>query len=187
MTRPLDGRPIENSYWFIDDEVLAGEYPGAYPGRGDSARDKLERFLDAGVRFFIDLTEPGESGLAPYAGLLAELAAERGVGVEHRRLSIGDVSVPKKPEQMAEILDAIDEARTAGTLAYVHCWGGTGRTGTVIGCWLRRQGRSHEEALAELRARWGTMAKAPHRPGTPDTPAQERYIRDWPELDPGPS
>lgn len=181
MTRPEDGRPIENSYWLVDGQVLAGEYPGLYPGRDIELRARLGRFLDADVRLFIDLTEPGESGLEPYADVLAELAAERGLDVEHRRLSIQDVSVPDSPERMTEILDAVDEARAAGTRAYVHCWGGTGRTGTVVGCWLRRQGKSYEEALAELRRRWGTMAKAPHRAGTPETEEQERYIRDWPE------
>ena len=33
----------------------------------------------------------------------------------------------------------------------MHCWGGVGRTGTTVGCWLVRHGRSGTEALAELR------------------------------------
>jgi protein-tyrosine phosphatase len=37
-------------------------------------------------------------------------------------------------ELMTTILDAIDESMTAGKPVYVHCWGGMGRTGTVIGC-----------------------------------------------------
>jgi len=35
---------------------------------------------------------------------------------------------------MHEILDTIDAALSAKRIVYVHCWGGVGRTGTVIGC-----------------------------------------------------
>ena len=39
---------------------------------------------------------------------------------------------------------------------YVHCWGGIGRTGTVVGCWLVRHGMTGDEALAEFASpgRW---------------------------------
>jgi protein-tyrosine phosphatase len=33
---------------------------------------------------------------------------------------------------LATIKRAIDERATE----YVHCWGGIGRTGTVVGCWM---------------------------------------------------
>jgi protein-tyrosine phosphatase len=42
--------------------------------------------------------------------------------------------------QMVAILDAIDASISNGHTVYVHCWGGHGRTGTVIGCWLARHG-----------------------------------------------
>ncbi len=182
MARITGGRSLENSYWVVDREILAGEYPRTK--EPDSSRERLGALLDFGVRLFIDLTEPGESGLIPYHDMLAEIAAARGVEAEHRRLSIRDVSIPHSPERMTEILDTMDEARQSGLLVYLHCWGGTGRTGTVIGCYYRRHGRSHDEALTELRSRWGTMAKAPFKKGTPDTREQEEYIRDWPGLDP---
>ena len=41
---------------------------------------------------------------------------------------------------MKRILDDVDEAIAGGGLTYVHCWGGIGRTGTVVGCWLVRHG-----------------------------------------------
>ena len=41
---------------------------------------------------------------------------------------------------MVEILDAIDDDLAVGHNVYVHCWGGVGRTGTVVGCWLIRHG-----------------------------------------------
>jgi protein-tyrosine phosphatase len=44
-------------------------------------------------------------------------------------------------EMMGSVLDAIDTSLDEVGPAYVHCWGGHGRTGTAIGCWLvRHQG-----------------------------------------------
>lgn len=41
--------------------------------------------------------------------------------------------------KMHQILDAMDSSIDAGLPVYVHCWGGIGRTATVVGCWLRRR------------------------------------------------
>ena len=61
-------RPLANSYWVIPGRFLAGEYPGAM--EEPEAQVKINRLLDAGISCFIDLTEPGESGLLPYHHLL---------------------------------------------------------------------------------------------------------------------
>ena len=43
--------------------------------------------------------------------------------------------------QVMQILDDIDATRAHCGAVYVHCWGGVGRTGTlVIGCWLLATG-----------------------------------------------
>jgi len=65
--------PIPNSYWVIPGRFLAGEYPGALIE--PEARGKLRRMLETGITCFIDLTEPGESGLHLYESLLMEEAA----------------------------------------------------------------------------------------------------------------
>jgi hypothetical protein len=166
-----------DSFWVRPGRLLAGPYPGA-PTR-DEAATKLTAFLDAGVTRFIDLTEEGEGPpLHPYAPLLEEIARARGIDVAHRRLSIVDVSVPAV-ERMRTILAAIDDALSAGEPAYVHCWGGVGRTGTVIACLLIEQGRTPEAALEELadvrratdRSRQGRVA--------PETDEQRAFVRRW--------
>jgi ADP-ribosyl-[dinitrogen reductase] hydrolase len=174
MTVP---RPLENSYWVHPDLLLAGEYPGG-PDE-EAARRKLSALLDRGVDCFLDLTNPGE--LPPYGSILEELAGERGLAVEYHRLPIRDFGVPDEPSQMVAILDRLDAALAAGRTPFVHCWGGVGRTGTVIGCHLARRGLAGDAALARLAELWPQMAKSRIRPQTPETEEQREYVRSWSE------
>ena len=90
-------------------------------------------------------------------------------------------SVPRSPEEMTAILDAIDVALDDGKTVYVHCYGGIGRTGTAVGCWLVRHGSSGNEALYRVGELFEGMAKAPYRSGSPETCEQEAYVRNWTE------
>ena len=177
-------RPIPNSYWVDPGRLAAGEYPGAEdPGE---AATKLGILLEAGIDHFIDLTEAGEptySGqpLARYSGYAYKAARHRGLDVGWERRPIHDLGIPSSPEQMADILDAIDSALDDSRTVYVHCWGGIGRTGTVVGCWLVRHGSSGDEALDRVGELFAGMEKAPYRSGSPETPEQEAYVRNWTE------
>ena len=166
--------PIRNSYWVVEGMLAAGEYPGALSP--EEARIRLQQFLDAGIRVFLDLTEDGE--LLPYAGFLDEKAEHLGIDVEWRRLSIPDVSVPTVP-QMRQILCAVRDAMAAGKPVYVHCWGGVGRTGTVVGCHLVETGLSGRESLHRLAELWQSVEKRRRKPHTPETREQERFVLDW--------
>jgi protein-tyrosine phosphatase len=165
----LPAHPIPNSYWVSPGRFLAGGYPGDLSG--DEARGKVRRLLAAGVSFFLDLTEEGE--LNPYAPLVQDETAGR--TIVHRRMSIGDFSIPTL-EAMAAILDTIDAALAAGHCLYLHCWGGSGRTGTVVGCYLVRQGMSGEDALQEItRLRQGVASLR----RSPETEEQREMVRRW--------
>jgi protein-tyrosine phosphatase len=172
--------PIPNSYQLFGNRLIAGEYPG---DRDEiQARAKLGALLDAGVTTFIDLTEPHE--LTPYDMLVAKMAEARGEVVTCRRLPIRDVSVPKSSAVMHEILDEIDAALDRGGVVYVHCWGGVGRTGTVVGCHLVRRGMTGGEALAKVAELFKHMEKYPRRRRSPETDEQEAYVRAWKEVAP---
>lgn len=79
---------------------------------------------------------------------------------------------------MADLLAYIESEIQDGRPVYVHCWGGIGRTGTVVGCWMvKKDSRTAEDALqriAELRR--GTPDG---RRASPQTEEQREFVRQW--------
>jgi protein-tyrosine phosphatase len=57
----------------------------------------------------------------------------------------------------------------------VHCEGGSGRTGTVIGCVLRHFGYPSEAILPHL----DRLQKARGKVGWPESPWQAAFVRDY--------
>ena len=161
--------PTPESYWVDPNTLLAGKYPGAV--ESSAADAKVAALLAAGVTLFVDLTEPLE--LEPYAHLLDSSA-------RHVRMPIPDMGVTTV-DQMRRTLDLVDRERTRGGVPYVHCWGGAGRTGTVVGCWLVRHGLDGGEALGRIAA-----LRAPSPAlwlDSPQTDEQRFMVVDW--RDPG--
>ncbi len=171
-------RPISNSYWVVRGRLAAGEYPGSKDPV--DAANRLSTLISAGIDYFIDLTGP-EDWLEPYADAAKEEARRLGLDVGWERHPIVDQSVPRSPAQMAMILDAIDAALDSGRTVYVHCWGGVGRTGTVVGCWLVRHGHTGDAALAQIAEWWKGVEKVWRHPNSPETWEQEEYVREWVE------
>ncbi len=170
-------RPMANSYWVVPGRFAAGEYPGSL-NRADADR-RLRRLLRAGIDHFIDLTRPAD-GLEPYEPMLREHAYAERVEVRWEPHPVVDNSVPSV-EAMTSILDAIDGAMEAGRTVYVHCWGGIGRTGTVVGCWLVRRGDTGDEALDRIAEWWKHVEKSWRVPRSPQTHEQHEYVRRWAE------
>jgi len=80
---------------------------------------------------------------------------------------------------MKTILDKLDESLRTGRKVYLHCWGGIGRTGTTVGCYLVRRGMSGAEALSQLDAWWRGVPKSHLHPHSPETLEQAAFIRGW--------
>ncbi len=167
-------RPISESYWVETGRLLAGEYPGMY--EAEQTRKRLDALIEAGFDTFIDLTNPGET--FPYKDILLEEAHDYEIETVHHRFPIGDFGLPT-PGLMNAILDLIDDSLRDGRKIYLHCWGGIGRTGTTVGCYLVRQGRSAEEALHQLAAWWQAVPKSRYHPHSPETREQVNFIRAW--------
>jgi protein-tyrosine phosphatase len=78
---------------------------------------------------------------------------------------------------MPRILDDVESAIEDGGVPYVHCWGGIGRTGTVVGCWLVRHGLDAGDPIgriAELRRDVSDSFVT-----SPQTSAQRAMVSAW--------
>jgi hypothetical protein len=168
-------RPHGNCYWLIAGQLLAGEHPGAMLPSACIAR--IDAMLDTGVRQFIDLTDEGE-GPGPYVPGLFERAGTHRLRVAHRRFVIPDYGVPSV-SLMRAALDTIYAAIAERELVYLHCWGGVGRTGTMVGCMLREQGFTAARALALIGRKWLAMEKRMQHPNSPETAEQVAFIQQW--------
>jgi hypothetical protein len=176
-TAQVDANTIAGSYPVLPG-LLAGEYPAQ---RYDDDPARLSAFLDAGIRHFIDLTEQEERSfssrpLYPYEPLLDMLATQRRIPISYQRFAIADRSAPSQG-QMRHILDAVDVARATTQGVYVHCMGGVGRTGAVIGCYLVRHGTTPEDALRLIARRLYYTHKAERL--SPEVDEQRALVLRW--------
>jgi protein tyrosine/serine phosphatase len=172
---PLPG----DSFWVEEPLLLAGPYAGA-PTKAEAAA-KLEAFLDLGITTFLDLTEEGESSpehgeLRRYDTLLYELARNRGIEARYVRMPIPDLGVPEV-WHMEAMLGLITSQMEQGHGVYVHCWGGVGRTGTVLGCLAVELGGARNMVLGRL----AQLRADTHRTGreSPETDEQRELVVRW--------
>ena len=98
---------------------------------------KIKRMVHFGVKHFVDLTEEGE--LKPYSHLLPK-------GTTYLRFPIPDCGVPRSIESVNRLLDKIADFEKMDGYTYIHCWGGVGRTGTIVDV-SRRENCNSEAAM----------------------------------------
>ncbi len=177
---PSSPVPFDGCYWVIRGKLLAGPYPGSLDA--SSKGRKLKELLRSGVRHVIDLTEPHEvfyytRGMAHYEDDLERHAEELGGEIKIVHFPVPDMDVSPR-SIMVQILDDIDAALARGLPVFIHCWGGLGRTGTVVGCYLARHnlacGEKALEKIVELR-RHNPLADYP----SPQTSVQRQMIVSW--------
>jgi protein tyrosine/serine phosphatase len=172
--------PRSYCYWVVPGKLLAGNYPGSR--NPEEMNRKLTTLLDDGIRRFVNLQEEDERDFlgdrfVPYASAYNRLASARGIQTSMVRMPIRDMDVPSYAEMQA-ILNEIDRSISLDQPVYVHCWGGKGRTGTVVGCYLARHG---------IAAGWDALRKinslrrgvADWRANSPQTPEQFAMVRRW--------
>ena len=166
--------PISESYWVENKRLLAGEYPGSHDP--EAARRRIDTFLEAGIDTFIDLTQSHE--LVSYESILMQEARIYEINASYQRFPIRDYGIPPA-DTMTAILNAIDESIADGKCVYVHCWGGIGRTGLVVGCYLVRHGYTNAQAVAQVDQFFKTRPSRMFHPRSPESDEQIDYILNW--------
>ena len=174
--------PFSRSYWVVPEKFLAGYYPGSKDQ--DEAQQKLTALLNHGIRYVINLIEPDErdwrgTPLIPYEDEMESIAASMGYRVSFDRMPIRDTWIPSGLE-MRRILNRIDRSIETYRPVYVHCWGGRGRTGTVVGCFLARHGIAlGRDLLYQIQKLRKDTEDAYFR--SPETGHQEDMVLSWVE------
>lgn len=161
--------------------AVACEYP-YLPG---VSKSKLDSLLNAGIRTFIDLTEPNE--LIPYSTCLKQRAQTLGLtkadvdSIEYHRFAIPDRCTPASHALVSDVCAVLEDCLSRGRKAAIHCRGGVGRTGTIVGCWLVQSGfaKDGKEALAFIEREWMSVEKSKRFPRSPETGGQEDYVRKF--------
>ena len=174
--------PFDQAYWVVPDRLMAGYYPGSALGRDGDAQ--LSALLKCGIRHFINLMQINETRwygqpVMPYEAQTQKLARQLGCGVSFDRLPIKDMGIPTRIE-MARILDRMDHKIEAGKPIYVHCLGGVGRTGTVVGCFLARHGYASGHRILQL-IRQLRQNTATHDRSAPESSLQIDLVLSWVE------
>jgi hypothetical protein len=176
--------PFNQAYWITPGLMMAGCYPGS-EDRAQAQR-QLQGLIDHGIRHVVNLMETGERNrighpFVPYADQMQSIAAARQCPISFDRMPIKDGSVPSRIE-IGRILDNIDASIAAGRPVYVHCLGGLGRTGTVVGCYLARHGiaagRNVIKMIRDLRRNTLTQHL-----NSPETNQQMDLVESWVEAE----
>ncbi len=176
----MNEKPFPNSYWVVPGSFLAGGYPASTEGIEIFSRLRLAALAEARFEAFFDLTREGE--LPAYLPLLEEEAKRNNLTFTYQRFPTVDRSL-MAPVQMRLLIRCIDAALSEGRKVYLHCWGGVGRTGTAVGCWLASHGLEGERALERLNELYQDSEQKTFYPRSPETDAQVEYILTWKEID----
>lgn len=181
---PSPPPPFGNSYWVVPGALLAGGYPGRRDP--DKVMRNILHLLDVGIRDILSLMEMHEvtflsRAITPYESELPHILHRENRSLSVTRIPIEDMGVPST-RTMVEILDTVDDCIDRGRPVFVHCLGGRGRTGTVVGCYLVRHGMDGKSALRQIEAlrRLGRTDGLP----SPETRSQREMVLAWERLDP---
>jgi hypothetical protein len=175
-SRPLRLRLAE----FVTGFLMAGEIPSS---RLKKERiQKLKKLIHSGVQSIVNLMESEEfdfngKKLVDYSLELQEIANINKVEITINRFEIVDLGIPERAF-MADILTHIQTCLLNEQTLYIHCWGGIGRTGTTVGCFLVNEGIcSNSEVLDFINFLKRNTNIALRN--SPETLEQMAFIENW--------
>jgi protein-tyrosine phosphatase len=79
------------------------------------------------------------------------------------------------------ILDAIDLSLAGDRLVYLHCFGGVGRTGTAVCCWMLRHGLAEPHNVIEMLQKLRQADQQTKGRTAPENNEQIKFVEEWTE------
>ena len=143
---------IYPGFSWVREDRLAGM---SHPGYGETLGERLEFLAMEDIGILFSLTT---------VGLDADEVEAHGMEMVH--LPVQDFTAPTL-DQLLTFIDITDQAMADDVAVGVHCGAGKGRSGTFLAAWFVWEGRTAQEALAEIR----TL-----RPGSVETNEQEHML-----------
>lgn len=151
--------PTDYSNWVVRGRLMAGGYPGDSVST-ERHEQTVDALLAAGVTTFVclQLTSELSSRFRPYREYAIERHRQRreeqnakakateteivGEGASERELQFLHFPIPDQyvveDEKVLALVEELLVRFHAGEVMYIHCWGGHGRTGTIVACLLAR-------------------------------------------------
>lgn len=164
--------PHDDTYWVEEGTFLAGPTP--MRSLSGDPNEMIHTLVTAGIHNFIDLTHIDEFNGTSYLQFLQRHPEHD--SLRFFNFPIDDFGTPTE-QLMRKILSTINQILKDGGRLYLHCYGGIGRTGTVVGCYLVEQGMSGNQALTKImaiREGLGTIQIS-----SPETSEQINFVLNW--------
>jgi len=171
--------PTNWSHWVIPGRLIAGAYPGDYK---EKEHEELlgTLVMDAKVTTFVNLLEIAESKrFTPYVETIEKIKKANDLKTEFKYISfpIPDHSINPKNEEVVKLVWDIIKLIDGGECVYVHCWGGHGRTGTVVSVLIGLVFNVNAQTALDVNKKLHSCRIKTNGQVSPQTPTQFDQVR----------
>lgn len=170
--------PTPNCNYIISEQIMFGWYPSP-PDTSGIYSNNIDALISTERNVFVNLTTLDEtSSLYDYKPYTKHHLPE----TLFLSYPIPDCGIPTDNDSFCKLIVKLYELIQKGMKLYIHCRGGHGRSGIVVGCLLINMGYNVEEVLKLLTMAHKTREYIPDYP-CPQTQEQIQYIRDYKKSD----
>jgi protein-tyrosine phosphatase len=163
----LELEHLDDVFW-IESTPPVGLAVVLCPREGESLKNDLAQFREAGVDVVVSLLDPNE---AVWLGLKDEGRLAEVAGMQFLSYPILDAHVPANVATFRAFVAGLADRLRAGERIGVHCRGSIGRSTVTAACTLIHLGWKAKDALRDIEDARGCEV--------PDTSEQMRWILNY--------